>query len=175
MEHAVNRHSFRIARAAVAIAAIAVLALAGCGSGKGGVATDDVPAKLDFTAKTLDGKQFRGASLAGKPAVLWFWAPWCPTCGAQAPHVTSLAKKHKGEVNVLGVAGLDDRAKMREFVKRTGVRGFPNLADEKGVVWKRFEVTAQSTYVLLDASGEVVHSGYLDDDALTRQVSELTN
>jgi thiol-disulfide isomerase/thioredoxin len=33
---------------------------------------------LRFDAKTVDGKDFSGQSLAGKPAVLWFWAPWCP-------------------------------------------------------------------------------------------------
>jgi hypothetical protein len=48
-----------------------------------------------------------------------------------------------------------------------------HLADEQGVVWKRFGVTAQSTYVLLDASGQVVYRGYLDGDALTRKLTAL--
>lgn len=154
------------------------VAVAGCGStaGSDGGARGDsaaAPAKLDFTATTVDGKKFDGSTLAGKPVVLWFWAPWCPTCGAQAPGVSKLAKKHEGEVAVVGVAGLDERAQMRKFVSRTGVSGFTNLADEKGVVWKRFGVTAQSTYVLLDSAGKVSHSGYLDDDELVRRVAEL--
>ena len=31
-----------------------------------------VPAQLQFNAKTVDGKDFSGHSLLGKPAVLWF-------------------------------------------------------------------------------------------------------
>jgi hypothetical protein len=30
-----------------------------------------------FAGTTVEGKPFSGASLAGKPTVLWFWAPWC--------------------------------------------------------------------------------------------------
>ena len=31
---------------------------------------------LDFNATTVSGDPFDGASLDGKPTVLWFWAPW---------------------------------------------------------------------------------------------------
>lgn len=156
-------------RRLAALVTVVVLAVAGCGSGSGD------GAKLDFTATTLDGKEFEGSTLAGKPAVLWFWAPWCPTCGAQASHVADIAEDNEGDVTVLGVAGLDDKAKMRQFVSRTGVEGFTHLADESGTVWKRFGVKEQSTYVLLDAEGSVVHSGYLEDDELTKRVAELAN
>jgi hypothetical protein len=65
---------------------IAVVLIAGCGSaGIGGHPDSDRPAavqnpgpgdqQLQFAAKTVDGRDFSGQSLAGKPAVLWFWAP----------------------------------------------------------------------------------------------------
>lgn len=41
-----------------------------------------VPAQLQFSAKTLDGHDFHGESLLGKPAVLWFWA-CCPARSAE--------------------------------------------------------------------------------------------
>ena len=31
--------------------------------------------RLDFTGTTVDGAPFNGASLAGRPAMLWFWTP----------------------------------------------------------------------------------------------------
>jgi thiol-disulfide isomerase/thioredoxin len=62
----------------------------------------------DFTGDTLEGSSFDGAQLAGKPAVLWFWAPWCPTCRAQAPAVSRLAERYEGDVNVLSVGGLGE-------------------------------------------------------------------
>lgn len=128
---------------------------------------------LAFTVATLDGATFDGQSLAGKPALLWFWAPWCPTCATQAPHVAAAARNHQGKITVVGVAGLDTTAAMREFVALPQVSHIVHLADEHGVAWKRFGVTAQSTYVLLDASGQVAYRGYLDGDELTRRLSAL--
>ena len=49
-------------------------------------AADD---RLQFTGTTLSGAPFNGAGLQGKPAVLWFWAPFCPFCNAEAPGVSS--------------------------------------------------------------------------------------
>ena len=36
----------------------------------------DVPEILDFEAPLLGGDSLRGASLAGRPLAIWFWAPW---------------------------------------------------------------------------------------------------
>jgi thiol-disulfide isomerase/thioredoxin len=130
-------------------------------------------ADLNFTVATLDGGTFVGTSLAGKPAVLWFWAPWCPTCAAEAPHVRQVADQYAGKITVVGVAGLDEVAAMHRFVELTKVDNIAHLADEQGIVWRRFGVTAQSTYVLLDASGTIVHRGYLDAADLDRMLAQL--
>ncbi|MDH2394169.1 redoxin family protein, partial [Streptomyces sp. HNM0663] len=116
---------------------------------------------LNFSATTVDGKPFDAKTLAGKPAVLWFWAPWCPTCKGQAAETAKVAADNSGEVNVVGVAGLDKNAAMRDFVADTGTGSFPHLSDEKGEVWKRFEVTQQSHYVILDKTGKTVYEGVL--------------
>jgi thiol-disulfide isomerase/thioredoxin len=136
-------------------------------------AAGPVPAGLGFTATTVDGARFDAATLAGRPTLLWFWARWCPTCAGEAPLVSRLAARHAGKVNVVGVAGLDKQPAMRDFVARTKVSGFVNLPDEAGAVWQRFGVTAQATYVLLDAAGRVVYAGYLDDDELTARIDRL--
>jgi thiol-disulfide isomerase/thioredoxin len=128
---------------------------------------------LNFTVATLGGGSFDGRSLAGKPAALWFWAPWCPTCAVEAPHVRQIADQYAGKITVVGVAGLDEVAAMHRFVDLTNVDNITHLADEQGVVWRRFGVTAQSTYVLLDASGTIVHRGYLDEDDLDRILAWL--
>lgn len=169
---------------------VAALALAGCGgegaappaSTKGaesaapsardtGSPAAAVPEQLKFTGKTLDGKPFDGASLAGKPVVLWFWAPWCPTCKADAPNVEATAKAH-GDVQVIGVGGLGKTAEMQAFAKDTGI-SFVSLADESGTVWKKFGITQQHTYVLIGADGTVVHKGGLSGDELDAKVGEL--
>jgi hypothetical protein len=40
-------------------------------------------------------------------------------------------------------------------------------------VWQHFGVTAQATYVLLDAAGQVVYTGYLDDEELNARLARL--
>jgi thiol-disulfide isomerase/thioredoxin len=66
---------------------------------------------LDFTSVTVGGETFDGRQLAGKPAVLWFWAPWCPTCRAQTPAVSRLAETYRNRVNVVGWAAWTRRAR----------------------------------------------------------------
>ncbi len=143
------------------------------GSTGGSSSRSMVSPELEFTAEALDGSTFDGTELAGKPAVLWFWAPWCPTCLAQASGVSGLAGKYDGVVNVVGVGGLSDVAAIRDFAEM--VPGPTHLIDEEGAVWRHFGVTAQSTYVVLDADGAVVADGYLDDAALARKVAELAS
>jgi thiol-disulfide isomerase/thioredoxin len=170
-----------------ALLSAAALALAGCGTdtdgtastgpaaaGSGGTASDmpsnpnpsgadgtTAPAALRFTGTTIDGKPFDGAELAGRPTVLWFWAPWCPTCRAQAPETARVAAEFEGKAHVIGVAGLDRQDAMKDFVASTKIGDFPNLSDEPGDIWRKFEITQQSTYVLLDKDGEIVYTGVL--------------
>ncbi|MGB5953467.1 MAG: redoxin family protein [Ornithinimicrobium sp.] len=129
-------------------------------------------ADLSFSATTLEGEAFEGAQLAGKPAVLWFWAPWCPTCLAQAPTVGELADEYDGEVNVVGVGGAAESSEIEGVAK--DIEGPTHLIDEPGVVWQHFEITAQSTYVILDADGKVVTDGeFLSDEQLRETVAEV--
>jgi peroxiredoxin len=133
-----------------------------------------VAESLAFTAKTVDGKAFKGASLAGKPTVLWFWTPWCPLCHDQVPDVQDAARRFAGKVNVVGVGGLDKAGPIRNFVSEQNIGSFPNVCDESGAVWKHFQVTSQSTYVLIDATGKVRYRGYLDGGSLRSRVAKLS-
>ncbi|MER7170264.1 peroxiredoxin family protein [Streptomyces mesophilus] len=134
-----------------------------------------VPETLRFTGTTVDGKSFDAATLAGKPVVLWFWAPWCPKCRAQAAETAKVAEEFADKAHVLGVAGLDKNDAMRDFVAETGAEGFPHLSDENGEVWQRFEVTEQSRYVILDQNGEQVYEGVLPaGEGLADKLTELT-
>jgi thiol-disulfide isomerase/thioredoxin len=115
----------------------------------------EVPEILDFTAETVDGGTFEGASLAGTDALLWFWAPWCPVCQREAPVVAALAEEYAGRVQVVGVGGLSgDLGAMRDFVERGGVGELTHVADTDGTIYARFGVTQQYDNGVLDESGE---------------------
>lgn len=132
------------------------------------------PEQLKFTAKTVDGKDINGADLAGKPVVLWFWAPWCPKCQREAPGMAAAAKEHGEKVTFLGVAALDQVPAMQQFVQKYGLQSFQHVADVDSAVWKRFGVTAQPAYAFIDASGQVeVVTSQLSEQDLKQRLSKL--
>lgn len=173
--------------AAVATAVLAaslLLVLPGARGGEGGAdpvpggggapAAGGVSAALQFAGTTLDGKPYDATRLAGRPAVLWFWAPWCATCAGQAESVQEASRRYAGRVQLLGVAGLDnDPAAMRDFVSDFKVGGLPHLDDRSGAVWRKFGVREQSTFVMVDGSGTVVHTGWLDEQSFTEWLDRL--
>jgi thiol-disulfide isomerase/thioredoxin len=161
-----------LVRCAAALLAAAGLSLAGCGAD---TPAGDAPAEspLAFTATTVDGDRFDGSSLAGKPAVLWFWAPWCPTCLGQAPGVREAVAEHADQVGIVGVAGLDKAEAMPDFVRMAKVEGMPHISDEAGDLWKKFGVREQSTLVFLDAAGKVTFRGKLTADEIPGRVAAL--
>jgi thiol-disulfide isomerase/thioredoxin len=132
-----------------------------------------VPATLTFTGTTLDGKAFDAASLAGRPTVLWFWAPWCATCFGQAASVSDMQAEFGTKVNLLGVAGLGGADEMREFVTDGQVGDVTHLNDQAGAVWKKFKIAEQSTYVFLDRDGKVLSKGWMDSVDFEGKVAEL--
>lgn len=131
-----------------------------------------VPAALQFQATTVSGDAFDGASVAGRPVVLWFWAPWCAVCKSQVPTVTGLADQYGDDVAFVGVGGLDGTDAIRAFAD--DVPGLTHLSDPGGDLYQRFGISEQSSFVVLDAAGgEALRTGYANDDALSAVVADV--
>ncbi len=160
----------------------AVLLAAACGgtsaggtkSGAAPAAND--PAPLTFTATTLTGERFDAAAeLDGEPAVLWFWAPWCTVCRAEAPEVADVAAEFAGRVPVIGVPGRGEIAAMRRFVEDTGTGKLAHVVDGDGSIWSRFGVVTQPAFTFIDADGEIeTFQGALPADDLRERLAALT-
>jgi thiol-disulfide isomerase/thioredoxin len=112
------------------------------------LAADD---RLQFSATTLSGSQFNGATLQGKPSVLWFWTPWCPFCNAEAPGVSQVAAANRA-VTFVGVAAHSDVGAMQDFVSKYHLN-FTTLNDTDGSIWARYNVPWQPAYVFYRADG----------------------
>ncbi|QOC90894.1 redoxin domain-containing protein [Micromonospora craniellae] len=132
-----------------------------------------VPDTLRFTGQTLAGTAFDAATLAGRPVVLWFWAPWCATCASQAWTIAEIEPGFRDTVPIIGVAGLGERKAMTDFVTEFELGPMPQLDDRQGTLWRRFGVVEQSTFVIIDREGKVAHKGWLDGEDLTRRVTAL--
>lgn len=130
-----------------------------------------VPAELDFEATTVDGGTFAGASLVGQDSVLYFWAPWCTVCRAEAPALPGVADEFDGEATFYGVAGLSpDVAAMQGFVADTGTGDLTHIADTDGSIYTGFGVSSQTTFAFVNDDGtiEVVRGPLSEDDLRAR-------
>ena len=153
-----------------------LLAVTGLTLGVGQPATASA-ADLNFTGTTLSGGTFNGSSLAGKPAVLWFWTPWCPFCNQEAPSVAAVSAANPG-VTFVGIATRADNAALEGFVARYGLN-FTNINDADGSIWAKFNVPWQPAYVFLrpDGSSTFVNNptSAMSQQELSDRVRALTS
>ncbi|BBX74325.1 protein disulfide oxidoreductase [Mycobacterium shinjukuense] len=159
---------------ALAVGVTAVVLLLGLATAPRAVAADE---RLQFTATTLSGAPFDGASLQGKPAVLWFWTPWCPFCNAEAPGVSQVAAANPG-VTFVGVAARSDIGAMQGFVSKYGLN-FTNLNDADGAIWARYNVPWQPAWVFYRADGSSTFvnnpTSAMSQQELSDRVAALTS
>ncbi|MFN8071157.1 MAG: redoxin domain-containing protein [Mycobacterium sp.] len=134
-------------------------------------------ADLNFTGTTLSGGTFNGTSLQGKPAVLWFWTPWCPFCNQEAPSVAAVSAANPG-VTFVGIATRADNDALQSFVSKYGLN-FTNINDADGSIWAKFNVPWQPAYVFLrpDGSSTFVNNptSAMSQQELSGRVRALTS
>jgi thiol-disulfide isomerase/thioredoxin len=106
--------------------------------------------------------------------VLWFWAPWCTVCRAEAPDVSAVAADLGDQVNLIGVGGQGGNAEMIEFVEQTGTSAITHVSDPNGVVWSEYEIFAQPAFAFVTADGRVeTYVGSLGAEGLTDIIGKL--
>jgi thiol-disulfide isomerase/thioredoxin len=132
--------------------------------------------RLDFTGTTLSGAPFNGSSLQGKPAVLWFWTPWCPFCNQEAPNVGQVAAANP-KVTFVGIAARSDVGAMQNFVSKYGLN-FTVLNDADGSLWARFNVPWQPAYLFVKSDGTSTFvnnpTSAMSEQELSDRVAALT-
>ena len=79
-------------------------------------------ANLNFTLKSLDGRDVRLADYRGKVLLLDFWATWCAPCKVEIPAFIDLYKTYKPKgFEAVGVVVMEDFAKAKPFVLQNGI------------------------------------------------------
>ena len=109
-----------------------------------------------MVAEALDGG--RAPLAGGRPAVINFWAPWCPPCNQELPQLVDLAGRYDGEIDFVGISvELDNLDSVRESIDRFGIPYPQFLADD--TVMERFfgsedEAALPATFVF-DQAGRL--------------------
>jgi len=107
----------------------------------------------ELAGTTLDGQSFDLATTRGRPAIVNFFASWCPPCNSEAPDLVAFAAAHP-EVTFVGVAVNDERADTEAFVSKYGL-AYPVVYDPEGELGDDWGVTGIPTTFFLDAAGAV--------------------
>ena len=69
----------------------------------------------DFTLATLTGTIVTISELKGAPAVLTFWATWCPYCVRQVSYIEDVARQIQGEIRFIAIDIGEDISTVQEF------------------------------------------------------------
>ncbi len=129
---------------------------------------------LDFEAPRLGGGTVRGIDHAGEDVVLWMWAPWCPQCNREAPHVREAVDRFGDEVTFIGVPGHDSVEAHQAFVDEHDLNDIAHAVDDdQASLWSRYGISYQPAWVFIDDGGdvEVVAGGLYD--GLEARVQDL--
>lgn len=121
--------------------------------------------------QTLDVQAFDVEKLLGKPAVINFWATWCPPCIREMPDLAALNAELGESVHFVGVAA-DAPANIQRFLTRNPEITFPLVpvgyrALPLSKQWGN-ESNGLPFTVILDAKGDIQwrHSGPVNIETL---------
>ncbi|WP_303903250.1 protein disulfide oxidoreductase [Thiohalomonas denitrificans] len=111
-----------------------------------------------FSAQTVAGESFDLRQFQGQPALIYFWATWCPVCNAEKGTIDTLAEEYP-VITVAMQSGEADA--VRDHLKEAGV-SFPAIADPNGRLSRDYGVTGVPAFFILDSRGDVafVARGY---------------
>lgn len=109
------------------------------------------PAPL-FSATTVEGERFALADLQGEPALLHFWASWCPICRFEQGSIAWLAKQG-GVMSIAMESG--DRHAVATYLAEQQIT-LPTVVDERGEIARSYGVRGVPASFILNPTGEVV-------------------
>ena len=94
------------------------------------------------------------------------------TCNREAASVEAAAQRWAGEVDFVGVAWHGSDGEFQGFIDEHGLT-FPQLSDDAGEIYERFEIPAQPALAVVDSDGEVITLfGAVDDVILDDTLSD---
>jgi cytochrome c biogenesis protein CcmG, thiol:disulfide interchange protein DsbE len=108
-----------------------------------------------FQLVTMDGRTLTKAELRGKPALVHFWASWCPSCVDEQAVLLDAERRYGNRVSIVGVLYQDTVDRARGFEAQYGAGSWPNLVDASGSLALDFGVTGPPESYFVDASGIV--------------------
>ena len=160
---------------ALALATAALVALPGAAAAQDGVGLPAGALAPDAQVEDLDGNPVALHDLiAGRPALLEFWATWCEQCEALEPQIDEVQERFGDRLTVVAVAVAVNQTPRR--IRRHVDRHAPDYAfvyDAGGEAVRAYQAFTTAVVVLVDEKGRIVSTGVGPDQPLVEAVEGM--
>ena len=118
------------------------------------LAADGQPAP-DLKGITLDGAAYDLADKSDRPALVYFFAPWCKICAASADNLVRLRRwRDEQDIEIVAVAlDWELEQEVREYVERHDLNVTVVLGSRD--VRQQWQVQAYPSYYVLDSEHRI--------------------
>jgi thiol-disulfide isomerase/thioredoxin len=111
--------------------------------------------------QSLQGKSVALSQVTGRgPALVEFWATWCPNCKELEPAMAAAAKKYGSQVRFVTVAVAINES-FERVQKHAAAHPLPGTVvyDANGNAASAYDAPATSYVVVIDRTGRVAYTG----------------
>lgn len=137
-----------------------------------GSALASLAAPADWVGKPLPALSLKyldaQPELKGKPAIVEFWATWCPPCRKSIPHLNEINAKYKGKgLAIIGIT--DEKKETVDGFRKTLPMDYTVAIDDGGKLSEKFGITGIPQAFIVDKNGKIVWQGHpmeLKEDAI---------
>ncbi len=113
---------------------------------------------VDFTFKTLEGKEMKLSDLKGKVVYMDFWASWCGPCKGEMPHAKKIKEHFQGKDVVFLYVSIDDKEEAwKRGIDAMSISGVHTRTPGwNGEIATLYQVQSVPAYFLIDKNGKFV-------------------
>jgi thiol-disulfide isomerase/thioredoxin len=152
------------AKLALAVALTSLLTAPQAALAQAGEGAVSLPIGTQAPAATLEDLEGNPVELldvvAGKPALIEFWATWCEQCEALQPQLDGIHATYGDQLNIVAVAvGVAQTPRRVQRHLEDHDPGYPYLFDSEGAAVRAYKAPTTAVVVLLDGAGKVVYTG----------------
>lgn len=126
------------------------------------------------TAQEVAGRSVKLDAIGHTPALIEFWATWCPYCQKLEPRMKAVFRKYGARVRFYAVAVNvnESPARVGRYVTAHALP-YPILYDASGEATRAYDVPATSFVVITDAAGRVAYTGLGDAQELDAALARI--
>jgi thiol-disulfide isomerase/thioredoxin len=113
---------------------------------------------VDFSFKTMEGKEMKLSDLKGKVVYMDFWASWCGPCKGEMPHAKKLKEQFQGKDVVFLYVSIDENeAAWKKGIEAMSISGVhTRTSGWGGEIAKMYKIESVPAYYLIDKKGNFV-------------------